>query len=158
MAPGRHPHDGSRKGSKAKAAMISATATFRPRNDAGRFVQARISPAVTASVQAACELIQDTAKNYAPVDTGALRESIVVDVKETGSTVKGTVSVGVPYAAYVEFGTGRRGESSPGAGEGPYDPNWAGMPAQPYMRPAVDESREPIKDLFKSNLSVAVEG
>ncbi len=138
--------------------MISATATFRPRGDLGRFVQARISPAVTASVQAACDLIQETAKGYAPVDTGALRESIVVDVKETGSTVKGTVSVGVPYAAFLEFGTGQRGEASPGAGEGPYSPSWPGQAAQPYMRPAVDESREPIKDLFRSNLSVAVEG
>ena len=138
--------------------MISATATFRPRNTAGQFVQARISPAVTASVQAACELIQGLTKEYCPVLTGELRDSYVVSVKQTGSTVKGTMSTDKPYAPFVEFGTGRAGESSPGAGEGPYDPNWAGMAAQPHVRPAVDESRDAIKDLFHSNLSVAVEG
>lgn len=138
--------------------MIRATATFRPRNDFGRFVDAKISPAVEASVEAACDLIEKTAKLYCPVDTGTLQDSIKSEVVQTGSTVKGTVSTDVSYAAFVEFGTGQRGAASPGAGEGPYNENWPGMAAQPFFRPAVDESRAPIADLFRSNLSVAVEG
>ena len=139
--------------------MISATATFRPRNDLGRFVEAVVSPAVEASVTAACELIQGVAKVYCPVDTGLLQSRITYVVTVTAQSIVGTVFVDdVPYAVYVEYGTGRAGAASAGAGAGPYDPNWAGMPAQPYMRPAIDESREPIKDLFRSNLSVAVKG
>jgi hypothetical protein len=48
----------------------------------------------------------------------------------------------------VEFGTGRRGASSAGAGPYSYDPNWPGMVAQPYMRPALDTARPQILAAF----------
>lgn len=138
--------------------MIRATAIFRPRNSLGRFVDAVVSPAVEASVEAACDLIMTSAKLYCPVDTGNLQDSIKVEVVNTGSTVKGSVSTDVSYAPYVEFGTGQRGAASPGAGEGPYSGSWPGMPAQPFIRPALDENRAPIADLFRNNLTLAVEG
>ncbi len=100
-------------------------------------------------------MIQQTAQGYVPVDTGNLRESITVSVEETGSTVVGRVSTDVEYAAYVEYGTGMRGMESAGAGAGPYNPNWPGMPAQPYMRPALDEARGAIKEIFASNISLS---
>jgi HK97 gp10 family phage protein len=133
--------------------MIKVNLTFRPRSDLGQFVKAYISPAVTASCQAGSELIQQAAQGYCPVDTGALRDSITVDVNEGGSTVTATVGPHMPYAEYVEYGTGRRGDPS-----APYAhvESWAGMTARSYMRPAIDESRGPIKDLFRSNLTVAV--
>lgn len=134
---------------------LSATATFRPRNDLGQFVPAKFGPAVTASVQAACATIQRAAQAYCPVDTGALRESITVQVEETGSTVVGRVGPHTDYAAFVEFGTGGRGASSPGAGPGPYGSR-AGQVAQPYMRPAYDETRPTILDLFRGNLATAL--
>ena len=136
--------------------MIKATATFRPRGDLGRFVQAVISPAVVASVQASCDLIKETAQGYCPVDTGALRDSITSSVDDSGSTVVGRVGPNMPYAEYVEYGTGRRGAESAGAGEGPYNENWPGMPAQPYMRPAMDECKPTILDLFRSQIATAL--
>jgi hypothetical protein len=60
-----------------------------------------------------------------------------------------------PHAAYVEYGTGQRGEASAGAGDGPYDPNWPGMVAQPFLRPATDLSRPAIVEIFRDNFSSA---
>lgn len=135
---------------------ISATATFRPRNDLGRFSEVVIGPAVLASVEAACGLIEQTAKGFCPVDTGALRDSITSNVQELEKTVRGSVAPHMPYAEFVEFGTGIRGASSSGSGAGPYSTSWPGMPAQPYMRPALDESREPIMELFRSQIGLAI--
>lgn len=135
---------------------ISATSIFRPRSDIGRFVSAYISPAVHQAVEESCALIESRAKEFCPVDTGALQSSIHTVVEDTSSTVKGTVSTGVDYAAYVEFGTGIRGAASAGAGEGPYDPNWPGMPAQPYMRPAYDYSKAEIFEIFSNDLTTAI--
>lgn len=56
------------------------------------------------------------AKGRAPVDTGALRNSIHGEM--TGDT-SGEVTAGVEYAPYVEYGTVHMG-------------------AQPYMHPAAD--------------------
>ena len=135
---------------------ISARAQFTPRNGLGQFVQARVAPAVEASVTAACNLIQTAAQGYCPVDTGALRDSITVEVDSSGSTVVGHVGPHMPYADYVEYGTGQRGAASEGAGAGPYSESWPGMAAQPYMRPAVDENKPAILDLFQSNISTSI--
>ena len=135
---------------------LSATARFTPRGDLGRFVSARVTPAVTASVEAAGALIEQSAKLYCPVDTGELQGSITTEIIPTDSSVRSATAPHTSYAAYVEFGTGQRGAESPGAGDGPYSPNWPGMVAQPYMRPAVDETRETIADLFRSQLSLAL--
>ncbi len=45
------------------------------------------------------------AKRLAPVDEGALRNSISHQVKSTKTNVDVTLSVNVDYAAYIEFGT-----------------------------------------------------
>ena len=127
---------------------LQAEAVFRPRGDMGRFIEAKVTPAVLAATTKALELIKDTAQSIVPVDTGALRESIEVEIRETGKTVVGVVGPNVPYALYVEFGTGIAGAASAGAGAGPYSTSWPGMPAQPYMRPAVDENEKKIKDLY----------
>ena len=55
------------------------------------------------------------AQDLAPVDTGALRDSITAEV-EAGVL---TVGSDLPYAAAQEFGTAR-------------------IPAHPYLRPALD--------------------
>lgn len=135
---------------------LSARAQFTPRGDLGRFVETRVTPAVVASVQAACQLIEDRAKELAPVDTGALRDSITTTIDDSGKTVVGWVQPNVPYSVFVEYGTGIRGAESAGAGAGPYSSTWPGMVAQPYMRPALDESRGAVLDLFRSNISLAL--
>ena len=134
---------------------LQATATYRPRGDLGRWIGTNITPAVVASVKASAVLIQQAAQAICPVDTGALRESITTEVEE-GKTVVGRVSPHVPYAVYVEFGTGIRGAASPGAGKGPYSDTWPGMVAQPYMRPALDGNRKAVEDLFRNEIALAL--
>jgi HK97 gp10 family phage protein len=117
--------------------MISARAVFTPRSEFGRFVEARVTPAVRASVEAACALIQETAKNYCPVDTGALQASITTEIDDSGKTIVGTVGPHRTYADYVEFGTYK-------------------MAAQPYMRPSFDENKPAILEIFKGQISSAI--
>lgn len=130
---------------------ISARATFRPRTSLGQYAQGSIGPAVVASVTAACKLIQDSAQAKCPVDTGALRASITTEINTSGSTTVGIVAPHMPYAEYVEYGTGRRGDPAV-----PHRQDWPGMPAQPYMRPAFEESKDAIKDLFRSTIALAL--
>src|ERR1051326_683897 len=98
---------------------LTASAKFTPRGDSGRFIEARINPAVRASVQAALDLIADRERELVPVDTGALQASITTSIDDTGKTIVGRVGPNTPYMFYVEFGTGLRGAASPGAGPGP---------------------------------------
>jgi len=58
------------------------------------------------------------------------------------------------YAGYVEFGTGRRGAASPGAGPFPYRQSWPGMAAQPYCRPALDIGRSQVLTAWQAALGV----
>lgn len=124
--------------------------------DIAQFSKAVIGPIVAEAVQEACELVQTIAKGYCPVDTGALQDSIVVDPQVEGdSSVTGSVSANMPYASYVEYGTGQRGDPS-----APYShvETWPGQPAQPYMRPSLDENREPINSIFFDKLSAGMGG
>lgn len=130
---------------------------------------AKVGQAVYDGVETAATVIQEAAQAICPVDTGFLRDSITVDVHRgiqsatSGGlvssslfTVEAIVSPHADYAAYVEFGTGRRGAASPGAGEGPYSEHWPGMVAQPYMRPAYDENREHVADFIKESVQDAI--
>jgi HK97 gp10 family phage protein len=135
---------------------LQATATWKPRSDLGRYVETHVTPAVRASVLASVRVIEQAAKAIVPVDTGALRESITSDVDDSGRTIVGRVGPHTHYAAYVEFGTGIAGAASAGHGAGPYSPTWAGMPAQPYMRPALDEHRAGIAYLFRREIALAL--
>ena len=126
--------------------MLSVTSQFAPRSGIGRFASVVMSPRAVAAVQESCELVQTIAQGYCPVDTGALQASITVAEPNIGdASVTGSVGPNMPYASYVEYGTGRRGDPS-----APYEhvQSWAGMVAQPYMRPAKDEAKGQIKDIF----------
>lgn len=133
---------------------LHATAIFRPRADSGRFIEAKATPAFRAAVLASCKLIEGAAKAMCPVDTGALQESITTTIDDSGKTIIGRVGPHMDYAAYVEFGTGIAGAGSPGAGEGPYNTSWPGMPAIPYMRPALDENREAVYQVFRKEIGL----
>ena len=103
----------------------------------GRYIDVPITPAVEKSVEAAGNYIRDLAKGYAPVRTGALRDSITSDIEYTQSTIRAIVGPHVFYAEFVEYGTKR-------------------MSAQPFMRPALDEGRSVVLDLFRSNIGVSL--
>jgi HK97 gp10 family phage protein len=60
----------------------------------------------------------------------------------------------VPYAKYVEFGTGKAGSESDiyRPFDGGYSLNWKGMRARPFMYPAVFQNKQQIKDIIAKYL------
>jgi hypothetical protein len=112
-------------------------------------LEAALVPRITAAVDNATQEVLKVALQRVPVDTGELASSGGAESEWKGHAVTGSVSFTADHAVYVEMGTGIRGAESPGAGEGAvYSPTWPGMRAQPYLRPALDESKEAIKDCF----------
>jgi HK97 gp10 family phage protein len=86
--------------------------TLRFRWTGLRELQHAIKAYGPAVVRAAQEDVETTVSNVveraraaAPVETGALRDSIKGSVRTDGYTIRGTVRVGVEYAGPVEFGT-----------------------------------------------------
>lgn len=103
----------------------------------------------------ACALVERSAKEKAPKDTGELRRSITSKVENN----EGIVFTPLLYAPYVEYGTGLFAEE-----EGRKDTPWwyqddkgdwhstSGQKPQPFMRPALDENREDILRVLKEAL------
>ena len=103
-----------------------------------------------------CAMVERTAKQLAPKDTGALRRSITSKVEGT----KGIVFTPLEYAPYVEFGTGLFAES-----QGRADVPWcyqddegvwhstSGQKPQPFMRPALNQTRADILRLLAGGIS-----
>lgn len=112
--------------------------------------------ALKTGILQAAKKMQGDAKDLAPVDTGRLRNSIQAFVEEKDGKVIGKVSTNVEYAAYVEFGTGQRGEESPSPpkydGELSYRQDWAGMAAQPYLYPAAKQNEENVPEIVARHL------
>lgn len=53
----------------------------------------------------ATAIVLGTAKRYATVDTGRMRNSITPEVRNMGATIQGVVGSNVVYAPYQELGT-----------------------------------------------------
>lgn len=101
--------------------------------------------------------VQGDAKGLAPVgETGDLRNSIKAQVTEERGKVIGEISTNLEYAPYVEFGTGQRGQASPAPpkydGELDYRKDWKGMPAQPFMYPAVAQNKEIVPSIISAEI------
>lgn len=132
--------------------------------------------ALDKGLMKAGKLVEGDAKDLCITDTGRLRNSIHTKLggsgdnysykDDNGNKFDGslsslgevhTVSVGtnVEYAAYVECGTGRRGEASPSPPKYPgasYKEDWAGQEAQPYLWPALQQNRENVQEIIKDGL------
>ena len=99
----------------------------------------------------ACALVEGAAKRKAPKGNGALRRSITSKVEQEGDNVFGIVFTPLEYAPYVEYGTGLFAEEG-GRKDVPWhyqddEGEWhttSGQKPQPFMRPALNESREQI--------------
>lgn len=115
-----------------------------------------IVPKLVAGAGVGAQAVLAESQLRVPVDTGALRASAATSVEWVGKKVTGYVQYAQPYAGYVEFGTGIRGQSSAGAGPYPYNPKWPGQVAQPYLRPALDSSRDAVLAAFKEALGTTV--
>jgi len=129
---------------------LRAQSSFR----AGSFsrLEQIIVPKLVAGAQAGADAVLEISQGLVPVRTGELKESGGTSVEWTGTRVTGYVVYHAGHAGYVEMGTGRRGAASAGAGPFPYDENWPGMVAQPYIRPALDIGREKVLTAFQAAL------
>src|SRR5690625_5956274 len=90
----------------------------------------------------------------APRDTGDLAQSIIESVTFDGDEVVGKVSTDIEWGSYVEFGTGQRGEASNYEGDVDlsYRQDWAGMDAQPYMYPALNQNSKEIPKIVATEV------
>lgn len=105
---------------------------------AGKFLAATgmIPSAMSEGLDKAALLVTRTAKQKAPVDTGFLRSSI----RPAGSGGKERYVVShAEYSIYQEVGT-------------------YCMAAHPYMRPALDENADQIKNILGSKALMTIHG
>ena len=108
--------------------------------------------ALSEALGKACALVERSAKEKAPKDTGELRRSIQSEIRGN----EGVVFTTLEYAPYIEYGTGLFAENG-----GRKDVPWcyqddkgewhttSGIKPHPFMRPAVDENRERIIEIIK---------
>ena len=111
------------------------------------------------AMQKCCAIVERSAKEKAPKDTGELRRSITSRVDGAGLGIEGVVYTPLEYAPYVEFGTGLFAENG-----GRTDVPWryqddkgewhstSGMHPHPYMRPALYENRDKIIQTLKEGV------
>ena len=88
-------------------------------------------------ITTATQLVQRTAKDLAPEDTGFLKRSIKRNTYKMGKTVVGRVYTATEYAIYQEFGTYK-------------------MKAQSFMIPAMEIHRKDIETGAKEFLSYSL--
>ena len=109
-----------------------------------------------AALGKACALVERSAKELAPKDTGALRRSITSKVEGT----EGIIYTPLEYAPYIEYGTGLFAENG-GRADVPWNykddkGEWhstSGIKPQPFMRPALNQNRENIIRLIKEGMT-----
>ena len=114
---------------------------------------------IVSAMQDACNLVEGSAKDKAPKDTGALRRSITSKVEVTGNSIDGIVFTPLEYAPYQEFGTGLFAENGNGRqtpwvykdDKGKYHYTHGQHP-QPFMRPALKENEQNIKKKLKEGI------
>jgi HK97 gp10 family phage protein len=111
--------------------------------------------ALLGALEKACIGVEGAAKRKAPVRTSNLRNSIKHDVVEAEMT--GYVGTSVPYAPYVEIGTGIYSSQGDGR-KTPWiytDPETGdkiftrGSHPHPFLKPALDENKSAIEKCFE---------
>lgn len=136
--------------------VLRAAVVWKPRNDAGQFIAAKVTPAAIAGVTAWGNAVYERSQELVPVDTGELKASGHVVVVEAGNRCYARVQYDAPHAGYVEWGTGLRGDASGGNSPYGYTMTWPGMPHQSYIRSASDEIRGDAMNLVKQAVALAL--
>ena len=111
--------------------------------------------ALKKSLETAALLVERSAREKAPKDTGALRRSITSKVEG----LEGIIYTPLEYAPYIEYGTGLFAEGN-GRKDVPWNyqddkGNWhstSGLKPQPFMRPSLDENRQKILEILKEGV------
>jgi HK97 gp10 family phage protein len=114
--------------------------------------------AIGDAMGTACALVERTAKQTAPKDTGALRNSITSRVEKNGNDVKGVVYTPLEYAPYVEYGTGLFAVKGGRKDAWKYEDdkgNWHKtnrQRPQPFLRPALSDNRKKIVEIIERSV------
>lgn len=96
--------------------------------------------------------IRDDAKSLCPVDTGALRDSIVSEVNQVAyNKIEGTITAEKEYAVDVEFGTGQKGSQSI-----PHDNDIVGRAPKPFMFPAYIANKDETMNNIRSDIKNSI--
>ena len=118
-----------------------------------RFIDKGFPDAMQKGMLQAVTMVQESATDKAPSDTGNLKRSIDFEVEQDGS--EGVVFSNCEYAPYVEIGTGihsTKGTGRKTAWRYHGSHGWVttkGNPAQPFLKPAVDENKSNISKCFE---------
>ena len=125
---------------------------------------------LTEKVNKATTLVHGQAKSLAPVNKGNLAESIHMEVKKNEDKIMGRVYTNTEYAPYVEFGTGIKGNGTypykiKGVSLAYRNTKWCytpdggktfiwtkGQVAQPFMYPAIKNSKKAIKLILSTGV------
>lgn len=113
--------------------------------------KAVVAMGVAKGVKKAALLVQSDAKRLVPVDTGRLRNSITIESVVTETGAEASVGSNVEYAPYMEYGTGRRGDTTV-----EHRQDRLGVPPHPYLRPALEVNRENIRAIIGNEIRKAV--
>lgn len=116
--------------------------------------------ALSSAMDRACIGVEGAAKRRAPVRTSNLRNSITHMTQMDGTGLTGFVFSSVPYAPYVEIGTGiysSQGDGrqtpwiyvDPATGEKVFT---RGSHPHPFLKPAMDENLTAIEKCFEGIL------
>ena len=120
---------------------------------------------IKVAITKASLLVERDAKINAPlnkdprVSRGTLRRSITHRVDESNNSFEGIVGTNVEYGKFQEYGTGQRGASS--GVETPADYEYGssnGIPAQPFLGPALQENKRKIQNLISRAIIEAIRG
>ena len=111
---------------------------------------------IKQAVQTAALLVERDAKINAPVDTGILRNSISHQISSDGMSAQ--VGASVDYADFQEYGTGQRGASSGVIAPREYEYGSSrGIPARPFLGPALLKNRDKIQRLIGNAIKQALQ-
>lgn len=118
-------------------------------------VLAELNSAMLRALERCGQQAEGYATDLCPEDTGRLRNSITHKVLPDDKAV--IIGTNVEHAPYVELGTGRHYEG------GRKDP-WSykdeegkrhatsGQPAQPFLRPALEDHRRTYKNILRDEM------
>lgn len=134
---------------------LTSFATYQPRDEGGRFIQARVDAAVLQAVTEWANRVYETSQELVAVDTGELKASGHVEVAQIRNGAVAAVVYDAEHSAFLEFGTGQRGAASAGAGDGPYG-STPGMAAQAFLRPAFDAHRNEAAPMTKALVTASL--
>jgi HK97 gp10 family phage protein len=113
---------------------------------------------IKIAVTKAALLVERDAKINAPVDTGTLRNSISHRITESNGLYEAEVGASVDYSDYQEYGTGRRGANSNVIAPSSYEyGNSQGIPAHPFLGPALLKNRVKIQELINTAVKKALQ-